>query len=325
MAVMSVIKMHMLNMFYVCLNLSPFLLPLSSYTFWKKGNRTAVYTMLGFLATDLLVPLKSEGPWLWWCKLTLATRGKLSYHKANVIVETKFEKDKNYLIGYHPHGLWAYAFDLVFDAVMSQHGIHIVSAGADAVFKVPLLRRVMSWWGLTRVSKASLRASLQRPYPRNVTALAPGGIAEMFYGLKEEQVVLARRKGFCKIALETGAHLVPLYSFGANELYTRFWGSKSLAAKISKRMSTSIVVWTGRFGFPFGFIPHPTKLVVVIGPAIEVEKVAEPSQDQVDALHAKYVAALRTLFEKHRSEMGDGWRRQRLYLENEPIEDTVKG
>ena len=29
--------------------------------------------------------------------------------------------------------------------------------------------------------------------------LLPGGIAEMFYGLDEEQIILRKRKGFCRI------------------------------------------------------------------------------------------------------------------------------
>ena len=44
-------------------------------------------------------------------------------------------------------------------------------------------------------------------YPHNALTLMPGGIDEMFYGTagRGEEILLARRKGFCRIALETGA------------------------------------------------------------------------------------------------------------------------
>lgn len=317
MAALAKLKMHCLNFFYVCLNLMPVIMPAGGYAFWRMGSPRLAWSLFGLVLADLAVPLRKEGPWQSWCRWSLATKGKVSYHKAEVVIEAKLEKAKNYIIVYHPHSLWGYGFDFVFEALYRDFGTTVVSAGADAVFMVPLLRRVMAWWGLTSVSRSGLLKSANRPFPRNAVALSPGGIAEMFYGLREEQLVLAKRKGFCRIALETGAHLVPFYLFGANELFTRYWGPGSTAARISKRISASIVIWTGRFGLPFGFIPHPVRLVAVVGAPIEVEKVAAPTPEQVDALHARYVEALRALFDKHKSRMGPDWKRQRLYLEDE--------
>eukprot|EP00931_Biecheleriopsis_adriatica_P011379 TRINITY_DN112470_c0_g1_i1.p1 TRINITY_DN112470_c0_g1~~TRINITY_DN112470_c0_g1_i1.p1 ORF type:complete len:333 (+),score=43.09 TRINITY_DN112470_c0_g1_i1:83-1081(+) len=319
------LKMHCLNLFYVSLNLLPLMVLPGAVAIWRLGSRSAsiISGMSGLIALEFLVPLRSNGPWLWWCKFTLATKGKFSYHEAKVQIEAELDKTKNYLLLYHPHSLYGYAFDFLFEAIYKEFGITLVSAGADAVFCVPFLRRVMTWWGLTRVSEKALRHSLVQDFPRNAVAISPGGIAEMFYGLREEQLVLARRKGFCRVALATGASLVPCYVFGANELYTRYWGPNSLAARLSKRLSTSLIFWTDRFGLPFGFIPHRVRLVVVVGTALEVDKVSEPSQEQVDELHARYVAHVRALFDRHKGEMGGNWGRQRLYLENEAVDPTV--
>eukprot|EP00403_Amphidinium_massartii_P048890 CAMPEP_0178461992 /NCGR_PEP_ID=MMETSP0689_2-20121128/49598_1 /TAXON_ID=160604 /ORGANISM="Amphidinium massartii, Strain CS-259" /LENGTH=241 /DNA_ID=CAMNT_0020088851 /DNA_START=311 /DNA_END=1035 /DNA_ORIENTATION=- len=236
-------------------------------------------------------------------------------------MEEELEKERNYMMLYHPHSLWGYGFDMVSDLLYKKMGVTALATGADAIFNIPWLRRVMCWWGLTRVSRKPLLRSLKLPYPRNVLLLSPGGIAEMFYGfaLEQEQLVLAKRKGFCKVALESGASLVPLYVFGANDLFSRYWGPSSFAARLSKQISTSILVWTGRFGIPFGFIAHKTKLVVVIGKVLKVERVESPTQAQVDELHAKYVNALRELFERHRGRMGADWPRQKLFLEDETL------
>ena len=50
----------------------------------------------------------------------------------------------------------------------------------------------MSWWGFTRVSANAMRRNLRLPYPHNALTLQPGGVAEMFYGIEHEQIVLAR-------------------------------------------------------------------------------------------------------------------------------------
>ena len=53
--------------------------------------------------------------------------------------------------------------------------------------------------------------------------MVPGGIAEMFvcsYGDTQETLLIKQRKGFVKIALETGAQIVPCYCFGNSQTFT---------------------------------------------------------------------------------------------------------
>lgn len=50
--------------------------------------------------------------------------------------------------------------------------------------------------------------------PRNLFIL-PGGIAEIFTSTPGKHVVVFnRRRGIVKLALETGAHILPSYVFG---------------------------------------------------------------------------------------------------------------
>ena len=50
--------------------------------------------------------------------------------------------------------------------------------------------------------------------------LAIGGATESLYaGPGTYDLVLQRRKGFVRIALQTGASLVPVLNFGENELF----------------------------------------------------------------------------------------------------------
>jgi hypothetical protein len=109
---------------------------------------------------------------------------------------------------------------------------------------------MLAAWGFSKVTKAAMTKNLARPYPHNVLTLMPGGIREMFYGTEVEQIFLKSRFGFAKLALTTGASLVPAYCLGANQCYTRYSNQHSLLAKVSSKIQTSLVFWTGAFGIP---------------------------------------------------------------------------
>lgn len=47
-------------------------------------------------------------------------------------------------------------------------------------------------------------------------------------------------------------------------------------------------------------IPYRRPITTVVGAPIDVKKNAEPSQEEIDVLHAKYAAALVKLFNDHK-------------------------
>ncbi|CAD7941818.1 unnamed protein product [Amoebophrya sp. A120] len=175
----------------------------------------------------------------------------------------------NFLAVYHPHALFGIGHSLMAKEMYEKYGVFPLFAGADVLTKLPLLRRFLAWFGFTKVSASELRRNLQRPFPENFLTLLPGGITEMFYGTEgEEQIVLRKRQGFCKVALQTNAFLVPVYCMGANQIFDRKFTHRSFFARVSSKLKTSLVYWTDRFGIPFGPIPYRRKLVVCIGKPI---------------------------------------------------------
>jgi 1-acyl-sn-glycerol-3-phosphate acyltransferase len=323
------LKLFSVCAFYVSCNFFLLLLiPLARvfYKHWWCQVAIAVAVL------DLLIPLRSgpKGSSQAFTDLCNISSGMRSYHNAEIIVEGgEYRRDKNYLICYFPHALYPYAFWLIYDYMKEHFAIRFLYTGADIVLWVPILRRIHAWWGFTKVSYKPLQENLQRPYPYNTLMLQPDGIRGMFYGIngKHEQVVLHRRRGFCRVALETGASLVPCYVFGANQLYRRTWGPQSRADRLSKKLGISFVYWTGRWGCPFGFMPAKTKLVVALGKPIPVSPVERPSKEQIEALHATFVQAIKDLYDRYKHKMGDEWAtsHDRLYLENErPPDGTCK-
>lgn len=195
---------------------------------------------------DMLIPLKSKphGYWSWFHNISCCSKGGEEYNQIEVIVESEsaYDRRKNYLVCYLPHSLYMYTYWGIGKFFRDSLGSSVLFAGADIIFRVPLLRRVMTWRGCTRVLSAqAMKHTLQIPFPHNILLHSVAGIAGMFYGIDQEQVVIERRRGLCRIALETGASLVPCYVFGANELYHRKFGPDSLAAKISRAYHISFV------------------------------------------------------------------------------------
>jgi len=106
------------------------------------------------------------------------------------------------------------------------------------------------------------------------------------------------------MALETGASLVPVYCFGANDLYdhpqhelVRRW-----QLWLVQKARTLIVPYWG----VLPLLPYKVPVTVVVGAPMEVHKVENPTNEQVDKLHEDYMAALIALYDTHKKELGYG-------------------
>lgn len=336
----SIARLHLLSMSFLFLTCTllwfyVLLLAIGAFCFGLHWCQIVLaMAVVEVVVEFLFFPLRPgpgvHGYWPAWCAITECSSGAKEYFQSEIIVEGDEldgkdspykRKDKNYMLCYIPHSLYAIGLWEIRRYFLDKHGMIMLFTGADIIFRVPLLRRIMTWWGCTEVSASVLKANLQRKYPYNLLMHQPDGIAGMFYGLEQEQIVLNRRRGFVRVALQTGASLIPCYALGANNLFNRRWGSNSLAARLSHRCRASFVYWTGRYEVPFGFIPNPTKLVFAIGKPIDVEQVDDPTQEQIDELHQQFVRALRELFDRHAHRMGEEWtkRHDRLYLESENL------
>jgi hypothetical protein len=131
--------------FYLFCNLYPFFLPIAAYhaifSSYILPRALALLTCI-----DYVYPLRPgpKGLWVWWCQLTKINGGLRSYFGAECVIEGEFKRDKNYLIVYHPHGLFGIAHGLYSEALFDQYGIESLFTGADVIFLMPLLRRLMT-------------------------------------------------------------------------------------------------------------------------------------------------------------------------------------
>eukprot|EP01113_Clastostelium_recurvatum_P032351 TRINITY_DN4143_c0_g1_i4.p1 TRINITY_DN4143_c0_g1~~TRINITY_DN4143_c0_g1_i4.p1 ORF type:complete len:384 (-),score=119.36 TRINITY_DN4143_c0_g1_i4:1012-2055(-) len=119
---------------------------------------------------------------------------------------------------------------------------------------------------------------------------------------KEVVLFLKNRKGFVRLAMQLGLDLVPVFTHGELELYNQLqWGLPQRLGLSRKFKVPITLVWGHKL-----FLPFRRPLTVVVGHPIPVEKVENPTPEQVAELHGKYVAALRSMFEETKEECGYG-------------------
>lgn len=89
---------------------------------------------------------------------------------------------------------------------------------ADSNFGIPFYREILMAHGICSVSKRSCRNILSKG-PGNAITIVVGGAAESLAAHPGTQdLTLKKRFGFVKVAIREGAQLVPVFSFGENDV-----------------------------------------------------------------------------------------------------------
>lgn len=117
-----------------------------------------------------------------------------------------------------------------------------------------------------------------------------------------ERVAILQRRGFVKFCLRHGYRIHPVYTFGEAESYLTVGGFEKFRLWLNTKGIPTVVFW----GLPWcPLLPRRgLELLTFVGPPLELPRVREPSDELVEEWHSKYIAALKTLFDKHKTEAG---------------------
>merc|ERR1711892_679555 len=240
-----------------------------------------------------------------------------NFFPIKIIKTAELNRNKNYLVGSHPHGVLsagAYScfategtnFSQVFPGMIP----HILTL--QEMFFIPLFRELWYATQACAATKAGMEYLLTQPGGQ-VVVLVPGGAQESLNCDKGEvRLILRQRKGFIKLALRCGSDLVPCFTFGENGIYDKLpnpEGSfvRRFQDKIQSIFGFAPVVFLGRgiFNYNLGFVPHRRPLTLVLGTPISVKQNKNPSQEEIDELHKTYMDSLVRLYEEYNPIYGD--------------------
>uniref|UniRef100_A0A0K0DH36 Acyltransferase n=1 Tax=Angiostrongylus cantonensis TaxID=6313 RepID=A0A0K0DH36_ANGCA len=224
--------------------------------------------------------------------------------------------NENHLIGSHPHGVISIAAFINF----ATNGTGILEKFPNIVFHLctlvgqfytPLRREWGLLHGMIDCSRDSLTYILSGKQGK-ACVLVIGGAEEALDAHPGHHILtLHRRKGFIKLALETGANLVPCYSFGENEIFKQADNPKGSMIRMIQTTVKNLFGFSppffygqGIFVNNFGLLPYRKPINTVLGAPIKVSKTENPTQEQIDELHNLYVENLRKLFEENKTKYG---------------------
>lgn len=224
------------------------------------------------------------------------------YHEVtDAELKEQHHKGQNFIIVQHPHGIFSFVgVCAAVSTITGSNGLGIEglrdvpTAGASVLRKIPILKDVLGVFGIIDASAKKLAARASRV--RGSFVLYVGGMAELFASSsKREAVFLRGRKGFIKLALRSGADVVPVYLFGNTTVLSALkWGP---LARLSRKLQVSITFFWGRWLLP---LPRPVKLIYVRGKPLGMSKIESPTDAEVDYWHEKYCKQLVKLFDNYK-------------------------
>jgi len=244
------------------------------------------------------------------------------YFPIQMIKTCDLDPTKCYIFGYHPHGLVSIGAFCSF--VTDAGGFPSAFPGLTSYlltlrcwFYFPFLREVLLFAGLSASSRENIDSLLRTPDGTQRTGkcvvIVVGGAQEALYANPgSHTLVLSKRFGFIKKAIQHGSPLVPVFAFGENDLFFQklapegsFMRKCQNAVRKIFTFSTPLFWGRGVFNYTFGLLPRRQPVSVVIGGPVEPKRVLDcPSAEEIQELHGRYVQALVSLFEEHKARFG---------------------
>jgi Diacylglycerol acyltransferase len=214
-----------------------------------------------------------------------------------------------------PHGVFPYGNLLAMLAWPVYTGHHFRGLAANAAVNVPIFKQILRSMGVIDASRSSARRALET-YPHAI-GISTGGVAEVFETTADDECILLKERiGLIKLAIRTGADIVPCYIFGNTKLLSCWCGygipgARTVLEKVSRRAGFALVLPYGRYGLP---IPRRTPVFAVTGRPIPTAHLQceEPTAAQIQDVQTQLIDAMQSLFDRYKHLYG--WQEKRLVI-----------
>ncbi|TQN73956.1 Diacylglycerol O-acyltransferase 2A [Colletotrichum shisoi] len=244
------------------------------------------------------------------------------YYPAELHKTHNLPPTRKYIFGYHPHGIISHGAFAAFATnalgfAEKFPGITNSLLTLDNNFRIPFYRDYILFMGVRSVSKESIWNTMSKGgtngegMGRAVTIVVGGARESLEAQPGTLRLILKGRKGFIKMALRTGADLVPVLGFGENDLYdqlsprTHPWVNnfQMFVLRVFK-FTLPALHGRGILNYDVGMMPYRRPLNIVVGKPIKMttSPTAQPSQEEIDWYHGLYVAELQTIWDTYKDQ-----------------------
>ncbi|GJE99276.1 DAGAT-domain-containing protein [Phanerochaete sordida] len=236
------------------------------------------------------------------------------YYPASFLKTCELPPDRPYVFGYHPHGIIgmgamctfateATGFSQQFPGIVP----HLLTLSSN--FNMPLYREILLALGICSVSKQSCSNILKKGPGQAITIVVGGAAESLSARPGTADLTLRKRLGFIKIAIQHGADLVPVFSFGENDIYNQMPNEKGTTVYALQKKFQSVFGFTlplfhgrGLLNYNLGLLPYRRRIVAVIGNPIHVQKCDKPSLEEVRRIQTQYIDELMRIWNTYKDE-----------------------
>jgi len=211
------------------------------------------------------------------------------YFPISLVKTAELPPDRTYVFGIHPHGIIGvgamsnFASDATgFSELFPGIKPHLLTLSTN--FYIPLYREILMALGICSVAYNACRNVLKQGPGSSITIVVGGAAESLSARPGTADLVLRRRLGFIKLAVREGADLVPVFSFGENDIFDQLSNRKrSKLRTIQKRFQATfgftLPIFFGRgiFNYTIGMMPFRHPIVSVVGRPIRVKRLSEPT------------------------------------------------
>jgi len=254
-------------------------------------------------------PSNGKGRRFEWARQLSVFNYMRDYFPVNLIKTADLDPTKTYIFGYHPHGILSVGAFVNFCTEAtgwSQKfpGIKASLLTLGVQFMCPFWRDFLLALGASAVNAPSCINHLKQG-PGSAIVIVIGGAQESLASKPGfADLTIKNRKGFVKIALTQGASLVPVFSFGENDIWDQVDNSEgSIVRKFQDKMKQYItfmlplIQGRGFFQYNFGLLPFRRPIHTVIGKPIDLPLIPQPSAEEIEKYHELYLNGLKELYD----------------------------
>ncbi len=162
------------------------------------------------------------------------------------------------------------------------------------IFRIPILRQLFLDLGIVLAHPETGKALLEQ---EKIVYIMPGGSREAFRPSRERyRLMWERRKGFARLAIQTGTPIIPTACIGIDETYRVYLDGY----RLSERLFGKDVLLPISIPIGLGPLPLPAKLTHYIGKPIRFRYRPEDAADpvKVSRLQRRVKRAVRDLMER---------------------------
>ncbi|XP_030837558.1 2-acylglycerol O-acyltransferase 2-A [Strongylocentrotus purpuratus] len=288
----------------------------SAYILFFTSYYWIILLLIAWIYYDRHTPVRGGRPSNWIRRWRIWVHMR-NYFPINLIKTADLDPKNNYMMGSHPHGVMSMGSVVSFGSEACGFsekfpGMRPALLTLGGWFYFPLVRDYVMSSGMCDCSRESIDYLLGENGKGNAVVLVVGGAIESLEAHPHAyKLYLNRRRGFIAKAMEHGAHLVPVYSFGETEIYEQISNPEGSFLRRFQGMLTKLIgfappLYHGRgiFNYSVGFLPYRKNINTIVGEPIPVEKNPNPTSEEIQALQQKYKDALIKLFEDNKAKYG---------------------